>query len=57
MRADCLIRVRWQQRMLSSEVKENTSPTESEVSWHVQAVHGQRYSLSCDALRAAAMKL
>jgi hypothetical protein len=35
MRADCLIRVRWQQRMLSSEVKENTSPTESEVSWHI----------------------
>jgi hypothetical protein len=39
MRADCLIRVRWQQRMLSSEVKENTSPTESEVSGPVDAVH------------------
>jgi hypothetical protein len=31
MRADCLIRVRWQQRMLRAEVAENTSPAESEV--------------------------
>ncbi|WIA39145.1 hypothetical protein OEZ86_005273 [Tetradesmus obliquus] len=30
MRADCLIRVRWQQRMLRAEVAENTSPAESE---------------------------
>lgn len=31
MRADCLLKVRWQQRMLRADVKENMSPNEQQV--------------------------
>lgn len=35
MRQDCLISVRWAQRMLKADVKENMSPQEQQVSCHV----------------------
>lgn len=31
MRTDCLLKVRWQQRMLRPDVKENMSPQEQQV--------------------------
>lgn len=31
MRVDCLLKVRWQQRMLRADVKENMSPQEQQV--------------------------
>jgi hypothetical protein len=40
MRTDCLLKVRWQQRMLRPDVKENMSPQE-------QQVGGPRGLLAC----------
>lgn len=51
MRTDCLLKVRWQQRMLRPDVKENMSPQEQQVGDRCWLLSGSK---PCWALCAAA---